>query len=192
MAEVEHKARVARVVRNESKTTEGGATVATVVVDAGGGDNVNADMFGDSGVDAPPLPGDYASIVPAAGRGREHVTGLWDPKALPIAADGEHRIYGRNLAGVPVCQVWLKDNGDIELTVLLAGLTGKVIINENVEIDKDGNVKVDADLEVTGDLVVGGKIDAGGEITANAGTPASVTVSQHVHTAFGTPPTPGT
>lgn len=165
--------RVAEVLSFERVTDESGARVEEVKVDPGGDAITTAEHFAPSGDDSPPLPGDFAALEDTEGAGREQCIGYHDPKNEGKAATGECRRYARDANGVPVCEWWLRANGDVEITSIKAG--GKVVIN-GVEIDQQGNVI------------------APGEVTA-MGAAAPVKLSTHLHpTAMGptSPPTPGT
>lgn len=152
--------------------TEAGAEVK---VDPGGAANKSADHYADSGVDAPPLPGDFAALTQGSGQGREQVTGYLDPNNVGVAAEGERRTYARDATGAIVAEIWAKANGDISITSLKAG--GKINLN-GFEIDQDGNATTP------------------GEVTAKETAPGvGVKVSTHLHpTAMGPSgaPTPGT
>jgi hypothetical protein len=92
---------------------------AQTKVDPGGGENVTAQHYAAPGVDAAPLPGDYAGLQPCAGTGRQQALGYCDP--LPEnrkASDGEHRIYGRDADGRAVCEIWCKLDGSIVIDVI--------------------------------------------------------------------------
>ena len=160
----------------ERGTDADGNLVSEVKVDPGGGALVTAELFEGSGVDAPPLDGDLVALVDGPGRGTKLAVAAWDPKNAGKAAQGEYRIIARDpLTGAPVAELWIKGNGDLDITSIKPG--GKVTIN-GVEIDQEGNLKTP------------------GEVTAKAASPAtSVTLSRHLHPTGTGPsgaPTPGT
>lgn len=86
-----------------------------VKVDHGGDDSLIADDFHGSGVDAPPLPGDFASLVPGPEAGTQQINGYSDDRD-GVAVPGERRTYARDSTGTIVAVIWLKANGDLELT----------------------------------------------------------------------------
>lgn len=166
-------ARTAEVLDPERKT--GDVPTLDVKVEIASGDNLTADHFDSSGVDAPPLPGDNALIVEHAGEGGGAVSGYHDPKNAGTALPGERRTYARDAAGTIVAEIWAKRDGTVKITSIAAG--SKLNLN-GVEIDQDGNMTVP------------------GEVTAKAASPAtSVKLSTHLHpTGVGptSAPTPGT
>ena len=151
------------------RVEDGGSVVK---VDVGGSVPETCEHFADSGDDAQPLPGDFVALGDSPGAGAEQVTGYSDSTEKKAGA-GEKRIYARTAAGVLAAEIWLKANGDVEITSLAAG--GAITLN-GVRIDQDGNITTPGDLTVMSET-------------------APVTVSTHLHpTAMGPsgPPTPGT
>ncbi len=160
----------------ERGTDTDGALVSEVKVDQGGSNLVTAELFEGPGVDAPPLDGDLVALVEGPGRGTKLAVAAWDPKNAGKAAPGEYRVIARDpVTGAPALELWMKGNGDADITSIKPG--GKVTIN-GVEIDQQGNLK------------------APGEVTAKAASPTtSVTLSLHTHptgTGPSGPPQPGT
>ncbi len=88
----------------------------TVQVDPGGGANKTADHFAPSGIDAPPLPGDFAAGTGSSGAGTAQVTGYSDPNNTRKALGGEVRLYARDANGVQVAEIWAKRDGTVETT----------------------------------------------------------------------------
>ena len=102
------KSRVAEVLaftRNGAKET--------VKVDPGGGANKTCDHYAPSGVDAPPLPGDFALLSENSGKGTEACTGYTDPTNTRVAVAGEHRVYARDANGLVVGSTYHKRDGTI-------------------------------------------------------------------------------
>ena len=97
------------------RTLREGVHAASVKVDPGGGPLVTLDVVGPAGDDSPPLVLDYALGVPARGEGRAVAVGFADPTHVGLAGKGERRLFARDLLGNPVCTVWLRDDGTIEL-----------------------------------------------------------------------------
>lgn len=85
----------------------------SVKVDPGGAVNKTAEHVAPPGVDAPPLPGDYAEIGESSGKGTARVAGYYDHRNTRLAEGGEFRIYGRDSDGSVVNSFWLKGDGTI-------------------------------------------------------------------------------
>ena len=85
----------------------------TVKVDPGGEANVRAAHVAPPGVDAPPLPGDYAEIGKSTGKGTRRVVGYYDHRNTRLAEGGEYRCYGRDADGNVVNSFWLKGDGTV-------------------------------------------------------------------------------
>lgn len=113
-----------------------GAEGKDIKSDRGSGDNVTAQHFSSPGDDALPLPGDYNALSGASGTGRQTSVGYRDAKNQGKAAPGEKRIYARDASGVLVCEVWLKNTGEINISSVASG--ADVIIN-GVRIPADGS-----------------------------------------------------
>jgi len=113
-----------------------GAEGKDIKSDRGSGDNVTAQHFSSPGDDALPLPGDYNALSGATGTGRQTSVGYRDGKNEGKATPGEKRIYARDAEGVLVCEVWLKNTGEVEISTVSSG--ADVIIN-GVRIPADGS-----------------------------------------------------
>ena len=163
--------RIAEVLSSRRVHDEDGHGL-DVQCDPTGGAIVTAPVFTPPGVDAVPLPGDFAALEDSAGAGAEQTTGFADVRAAGKAGAGEVRIYARRADGSMAIELWLKADG-----TLVIGSGGDVTING-----------------VT--ITASGEIRAPGEVTAMASTPAtSVGLSTHLHgsnTGPTTPPTAGT
>lgn len=109
---------------------------ADTKVDRGSGDNVTAQHFSAPGDDSQPLPGDYCALSGATGTGRQTAVGYRDAKNPGVAEPGEKRIYARSASGAIVCEVWLKNTGEISISSVASG--ADVLIN-GVRIPADGS-----------------------------------------------------
>lgn len=109
-----------------------------VKVDRGGGDNLTGQHFSAPGDDSHPLPGDYVLMSDPRGSGRQSVSGYHDPKNLQTAAAGEKRIYSRDESGATVAEVWLKNDGSINIQ----SINGASVFINGVEITPDGDIKL--------------------------------------------------
>lgn len=146
-------------VLDVERVNEDGLEVINVKCDPGGGALVTAEHFGAPGDDALPLPGDTAALQDGAGTGVEQAVGYADTTNRGKSAEGERRLYGRDSAGAPVCEVWLKRDGSILIKVLKTG-------GAPVDIESDGPVSIKSpdvrlgtapgrQIACVGDLVVG-------------------------------------
>lgn len=177
-----------KVVRNT-------ANIIDVKADPGGGANITAENFSAPGDDSHPLIGDYVSLMPGSGAGRELAVGYLDPLNEAKADVGDKRIYARGPDGVSIVDVWLKNTGEATVSNSSASFT----MSPTGSI-KGENSAGSFELSVGGDFLVNGVIiDTLGNITSpttiTAGTiigTTSVTaagkeIANHVHPA-GTPP----
>jgi hypothetical protein len=92
-----------------------GIPVLSVGLSRGSNDTANADHYGPSGDDSPPLPGDFAHSVEGVGNGEEQITGYHDPQNEGQALPGEKRLYARDEDGAIVGTIWLKRDGTIRI-----------------------------------------------------------------------------
>jgi hypothetical protein len=182
------------IVKQFVRAVVDGAYKVSITHDPGYPDSNDAEVYGPSGDDSPPLPEDFALLVETPGAGRQNVAGYMDTRNEGVAEPGEVRRYARDPDGVVVATIWMKgdgtitivnDNGSIEMAP-----SGDVTIN-GVTIDTSGNISTPGDIEATGDVTADGEVTAGNAVPA-----AKVTLSAHVHTsaAPGSPtstPTPG-
>lgn len=164
--------RIARVLASRRVHDEDGYGL-DVQCDPTGGANVTVPVFSPPGVDAVPLPGDYAALTDAPGAGAEKTSGFADVKNEGKAQPGDFRMYARKSDGSVSIELWLRSDGTLEIS---GG--GDVTINGVV-------------------ITASGEIRAPGEVTAMAITPlTAVSLSTHMHptAATGAPssPTPGT
>ncbi len=107
-----------------------------------------AEHFGAPGDDAPPLPGDDVLVVEGEGAGEEHAAGYADATTKK-AANGERRIYSRTPAGELAAEFWLKGDGSVVVTNLLAPAGGAI------ELKADGSVVLNGvEISPTGSITV--------------------------------------
>jgi hypothetical protein len=147
-----------------------------VKVDDGSGEQYYAELFGPPGEDSPPLAGDEVSLSESDGAGEEHALGF-DDTTERKAAPGERRVYARRPDGTLACEVWLKGDGSIAITNLLAQQGG------TFEIREDGTVVINGvEFSPTGSVTVPPGATLGG----------AVDLITHVHgvAAVGSPTTP--
>jgi hypothetical protein len=149
---------------------------ALVKVDPGGGANVSAEHFGDSGDDSLPLPGDFTALEESAGAGAEQVSGYHDSKNEGKAKPGEKRIYSRSTAGTPVAEIYLRDDGRIVIEVLKTG-------GASLLIKSAGTVVIDSP-----DIRIGN--ESASQPIARVGDLVAVTVPQLLSAAPGSPCVP--
>lgn len=84
-----------------------------VKIDPQGGALLTAPQFAPSGVDAPPLEGDYSVSVDVPGDSGEAVVGYLDPNNEGTAEGGEYRTYSRDENGDVAISIHLKKDGTI-------------------------------------------------------------------------------
>ena len=162
----------ARIVQNfgdlDVNTTD-------VKIDSGGGANATAKHFGAPGDDAFPLQSDYVATIPVQGSGRLAAVGYADPLNIPVAQEGDRRIYSRDPTdGTPSAQVWIKSDGTIIVdngSGSLAVEPGGTVTINGVTIDTDGNIStpgdIDSDGTITGDVdVIAGTVSGNAHIHA--------------------------
>lgn len=163
-----------RLDKNETKYSD-------CTIDTGGGNNLTAEHFADSGDDSHPLKDDYVVYVNIPRTGGKAVVGYIDPKNKQKSEAGDKRIYARSSDGEEIIDFWLKNSGSAilenqNITVTIKD-TGEVSIknakaeilmtdsgnvkfkNElsNVDINNDGNIKLNnasADIKVNSDTSI--------------------------------------
>lgn len=123
-------------------------------IDPGGGSNITADHFADPGDDSYPLDTDYALIVSTGRTGGGAAVGYVDPVTTKKAGPGEKRIYARDTAGTVICEIWLQNDGTIEIQ----NDNGSITLASNGDVNING-VIIDAGGGITapGSLVLNGK-----------------------------------
>jgi len=127
--------------------------IATVKVDPGGGAAFSPQHFDGTGVDAQPLPGDYAATADSPGAGGQHITGYADLKKRGVASPGERRLYCRDAStGEEVGEIWLKNDGTLSIDMKVAASVKAPVVNldsPDVRISDEAG----ADIARVGDLV---------------------------------------
>jgi hypothetical protein len=111
--------------------------VGRVVVDLGGGDKVEADIYGDSGSENPPVAGDYAAVVTDPSTGGWTAVGFLG--ATGTAGSGERVTWGRDADGVIVSTITQKADG----TVRMENDNGYFELKPDGQVDVNGNLTVD-------------------------------------------------
>ncbi len=161
------------LIKSIANVLKRGAHSVEIEVDLGGGEINTTILVLNPGVDAKPLPSDYAYVSPTRKTGEFAAVGFVDIKNESVAGEGEHRIYGRTADGVVVCQVWAKSDG----TVLIDNDKG------NFELKSDGTVLIDNDegsfeLQPSGDILANGaEITKDGDFISKLGN----SLDNHFH-----------
>ena len=155
------------------------AGVSRAIVDAGGANYLSCEYYQSSGEDTYPVPGDYVLLVPALQNGQHIAIGIVDTDNAQNAAIGESRTYSRNASGQEQASVWLKNNGDIELTNGTA--SGTLAANGAILFTNGAG---SFGLDSGGNFIVNGvTIDTGGNISGAATMEAGgVEFTVHIHT----------
>lgn len=153
------------IIRGIVRSTRRSANVTRVQADPGAGNNLSADIYGPSGDDSQPLPGDYVAMLRLPGQNRFVSVGVIDPMNTDQSLPGEKRLYSRDGDGVIVASLWLKNDGSVLLTNDNGSLelqsSGDIIAN-TVTIDTSGNI-------TTSGTITGGQVQtsAGKDLDAH-------------------------
>lgn len=108
------------------RTERNGIPVSDVTLDSGGGPNITGEHFADAGDDSFPLNTDKAVTTDIRRDGGEVPVGYLDTINIPKAEAGEKRIYGRDPnTGAVVNEIWLKADGEIEVSNIAGSITLK-------------------------------------------------------------------
>jgi hypothetical protein len=91
------------------------AKVSEVKINQSGGNNITCEHFEDAGSDSFPLYTDYAAILGIDRSGGLVAVGYLDPLTEKKAQIGEKRIYARRIDGSVICEIHLKNNGEVEI-----------------------------------------------------------------------------
>ena len=107
-------------------------------LDEGGEDIGTADHIGPSGVDCPPLPGDFVVSVVLDDEDEDEDTETlatvgYSDDTPRVSADGEARFYSRSPAGAVTAEIHLKGDGSVEI---------KAAAGSTVTIDVAGAIKI--------------------------------------------------
>jgi len=142
------------------RQTKNGVKYSLSKVDPGGGANLSAEHFSSAGDDSYPLENDYVLLVKIPRTGGVGAVGYIDPNNQQKSNKGEKRIYARNLSGVEVVEVWLKNDGSALISNGTGGITllanGTINLN-GATIDTTGKIVSPAAIEAATSLKVGGK-----------------------------------
>ncbi len=106
----------ARKIRN-------GANVSDVKHDPGGGALETGEHFQPANMDSAPLPGDYTVTTSVQRTGGEVAVGFIDPAQAQTANPGEFRAYSRSAGGTQVAQVYLMNDGTVEMSNAIVNIT---------------------------------------------------------------------
>lgn len=173
------------IVRSIARLVRDGANLTELLHDPGNADSNDAQVFGPSGDDSPPLADDSTFIAPHGSR-KQAALGFADTRNEGVAEPGEVRRYARDPDGAIVATIWLQGDGTISISNAEGGVIemapgGDVTIN-GVTIDTEGNISTGGDIDAAGDIT------ATGEVTAGA---VPIALSTHTHTdSIGGPTTP--
>ena len=136
-------------------------------VDPGGGANITGEHFDGPGEDAHPIEGDIVAILPIPrSNGDDGVAvGYADIQNEKKAARGDKRIYARGSDGVLICEIWLKNDGEILIDNFTASTTmlpnGTVTTKNDVAtvvIKNDGTMTA-TNGTVNHEMNVSGKVE---------------------------------
>lgn len=196
---------IAKVLNWTAKALSG-----DVECNPGGEANIRAQLANPSGVDAPPLNGDFAVVVHIQGTGRAVQVANIDAISS-TAQPGEHRIYARDADGTQVVELHLKGDGsavlsnangsatlaaDGSLTLKKGAASVVVAANEALSMSNgSGGVQVAAGGEVTINGVAfstSGDMTAPGSVKGQGVTDTTNNVTLGTHNHGGSAPVPGT
>ena len=123
-----------------------------VTVSAAAGDDISVEHFSPPGIDAPPMPGDFAGTFEGTGNGEFIAAGYIDVKNAGTAEPGDVRIYSRDANGAPVAEIKLIGLGDISLEsgttmieitaegdVNIANASGSIVLAANGKVSINGS-----------------------------------------------------
>lgn len=186
--------RIAIIIEFVRRSLASGLRAGVVKMDPGGGANVTAQHFADSGDDSQPLPGDYSVTVDTPRTGSVASVGHFDPVNEAKSKPGEKRIYARDPnTGETVLEMWLENDG--KLTILNDVTTFTILPSGSIRGENDNGF---FELQDDGTFNVNGAtIDEDGNITSPFSI-SSVSVvasgkelSGHNHNAGNPPGTTG-
>jgi len=155
---------IAQLLSFVRKTRTGSVKLSESKVDPGGGANIIVEHFSSPGDDSFPLEDDIVAVLPIdRSNGEDGVAiGYADLKTDKKAEKGDKRIYARDSSGQTICEIWLKNTGDI------------LVKNDSGLI----NLKADGDVNINGVI-----IDTSGNITA-PGTISAPTITGTTDVTF--------
>ena len=155
-------------------TKKGELDVPEWKVELNKGLNIQVERYAPAGDDSQPLPEDRAGLVSRTESGAKFAVGAFDIKNPAEALPGEKRLYGRDEEGSITSQIFMKNDGTIEVSNV-SGMT--IIIDEdgNVILSTSGDTEINSskstinnDVEINGNLQVNGFISATNDITTDA------------------------
>lgn len=125
--------RIGIVLSFERRVLPNGVQISEVKCDPGGGYNTTPAHYSAPGDDSFPLESDLILLVPSVRTGSSGVSGYVDPKLVPVAEAGDKRIYARDSEGASICEVWLKNDGSIDIKngtgLFTLEAAGDIVIN---------------------------------------------------------------
>lgn len=128
----------------------------TAKINSGGGYTLTANTFSAAGIDSAPIAGDYCATIQSRGASAHVVAGIVDHVNNSQAGAGEIRVYSRDSTGVIIADIWLKNNGAIEINS-----TGPLNIN-GIIISKDGGIRLPAGQSITADSIIANGLELAG------------------------------
>lgn len=155
-------------------TEKGGVTVPEWKVELNKGQNIQAERYLPPGDDSQPLPEDRAGLVERTESGAMFAVGALDTVNEQIALPGEKRFYGRNEAGLPTSQFYMKNDGTIEVSnvsgmIITADPTGKIsIVTPGFMEITAPQLKIISTVIIQGTVTIQGALTVTGLIVANA------------------------
>lgn len=177
--------RIAQIL-SVTKRLVNGVNKSDVKINPDGGSNITVPHFSTPGDDSVPLTTDTVVTTEVQGTGNEAAVGYIDPLNTPKSGPGEKRIYSRDASGAEVAEVWLKDDGTIEIS----NQGGSVKINPDGSIEIIAPTTVDIvapTINLTGSVIVTGTLAATSIATTGDVVAGGKSLITHIHTA-GTPP----
>jgi len=162
------------------------ASVTRIKSDTGAGATKLNDLYGPSGDDSRPLPGDFCYLAVTEKQGGYAITGFLDPKSEQKAGPGEKRLYARGEDGAAVIEFWLKNDGSAVLTnaegeISLAAdgaISGSNTAGGIVAVLADGIVQLNTvQIDLLGNITGAANIMASGTVTATSFVGGSASIA---------------
>lgn len=169
-------------IKKFTRETVNGVKFPKLTVDPGTTNNFTAELFTTAGDDAQPMSDDRVISVENHREGGQSVVGSIDTKNAGITKPGEKRIYSRRENGDVMCEVYLTNDGSIEVTSPVA----------KIRLDRSGSVRM---INDQGEIQLGGS----GDISLNGplnniemSADGTITLGKVSIDLFGNIVTPGT
>ena len=121
-------------IASVEKYLANGNTGPEIKGDTGGEDGTDMDHFAPVGDDSAPLAGDNALAIPLDGETENLVATAYADGTTKVASPGEKRIYARDSSGAVSAEVFLKNDGSIDII----GKAASVLIASNGDISISG------------------------------------------------------